>query len=299
MVVYYQYQRKKGFHALLVDLALYLKNAYNAKLIELESDKTEVSIGDSNLFVQDCEILIYQEADDVIKAISFADNDTKLGDLFYSRNREDDVLVKSHNSNTSIRYLKNKYKFNYRSTIYVPENPRVNLDHYYIRRILTRDYIDKMVFWGNVHPMDRNTIDLLKESPYFEGGQSKMDSFDYFYDIINYKVGLAIPGIAEFCHRDVEYLALGIPMMKFEYLNEINPPLIPNYHYISIDRIDDNISDERIGGEVYRDLYIKRFLEVKDDYEFLNFISQNAREYYLRNIHPLNAVNTLLNTLEL
>ena len=70
----------------------------------------------------------------------------------------------------------------------------------------------------------------------------------YFEDLIKYKIGLSIAGRGELCYRDIEYMALGIPMIRFNYLSELNPNLIPNYHYISINRPDDLIID-RLGNE--------------------------------------------------
>ena len=74
-------------------------------------------------------------------------------------------------------------------------------------------------------------------------------------------------------------MALGIPFLRFEYISELNPNLIPNFHYISVERPDD-LKIDRIGNEEHARMLEKRFLEVKDDTDFLNFISNNARNYY-------------------
>jgi hypothetical protein len=43
----------------------------------------------------------------------------------------------------------------------------------------------------------------------------------------------------------------------------------------------------------------KRFLEVKDDKEFLNFISRNAREYYEKYLSPESSIDYTLKLLDL
>jgi hypothetical protein len=120
----------------------------------------------------------------------------------------------------------------------------------------------------------------------------------YFEDLIKYKIGLSIAGRGELCYRDIEYMALGIPMIRFNYLSELNPNLIPNYHYISINRPDDLIID-RLGNESHAKLIEERYLEVKDDYEFLNFISKNARQYYTDYLSRENRVNHTIKLLNL
>jgi hypothetical protein len=56
---------------------------------------------------------------------------------------------------------------------------------------------------------------------------------------------------------------------------------------------------DREGGEDYVQAYKKRYNEVKDDKEFLSFISKNAREYYTQYCNPYNRMNHLINLLEL
>ena len=57
--------------------------------------------------------------------------------------------------------------------------------------------------------------------------------------------------------------------------------------------------EDRIGGEAYIEAYKKRFFEVKDDKEFLDFIIKNAREYYINYCSPQNRINHIVNRLEL
>jgi hypothetical protein len=132
-------------------------------------------------------------------------------------------------------------------------------------------------------------------------GNQLMPIEDYLKQAIEYKVGLSISSNAEICYRDIEYMAVGVPMMRIEYFTPFDPPLIPDYHYISIPRGNFGCSarEDRIGGEAYIEAYKKRFFEVKDDKEFLDFIVKNAREYYINYCSPQNRVNHVANRLEL
>lgn len=171
-----------------------------------------------------------------------------------------------------------------------------DLEQHYIKRKDKMNLIDKMVFRGT-SLSDRTILDRLNndlfDGPTPVGGPDK-----YFDDIINYKVGLSVAGRGELCYRDIEYMALGIPFLRFEYNTKLNPNLIPNYHYISVDRPEDLIKD-RLGNQEHSKMLEKRFLEVKDDMEFLNFISNNARNYYETYLSRENRVAHTLNLLGL
>jgi hypothetical protein len=171
-----------------------------------------------------------------------------------------------------------------------------DLEQHYIKRKDKMNLIDKMVFRGT-SLSDRTILDHLSndlfDGPTPVGGPDK-----YFDDIINYKVGLSVAGRGELCYRDIEYMALGIPFLRFEYNTKLSPNLIPNYHYISVDRPEDLIKD-RLGNQEHSKMLEKRFLEVKDDMEFLNFISNNARNYYETYLSRENRVAHTLNLLGL
>lgn len=171
-----------------------------------------------------------------------------------------------------------------------------DLEPYYIKRKNNTELIDKMVFRGTSLD-DRTILSHLSENV-FDGPTPVGGPEKYFDDVINYKVGLSVAGRGELCYRDIEYMALGIPFLRFEYNTKLNPNLIPNYHYISVNRPEDLIKD-RLGNEEHSKMLEKRFLEVKDDVEFLNFISNNARNYYETYLNRENRVAHTLNLLEL
>jgi hypothetical protein len=311
MIVYYVNNHKNSYNALLSELASYLQENLGAKWIRDEkfSDNGDLlcQIDSEDAPLLDCELLIYEEGNDSYKLISFADLESYIPSRIIRRNNENDLIVYTQIPSTQLRdYEKNDWKFKLKNSIYVPADSKINIDELYAKRLQKKEYEDKFIFRGNYIGAQRTSAKLLKVHPNYVGPEGT-DNIIYLNEAINYKVGVSIPGVGEVCFRDVEYMGIGLPMMKFEYITQMNPKLIPNHHYISIDRfdmdpklqLDDIIKKERLGGLKYTEKYIERFMQVKEDKEFLNFISKNAREYYDTYLHPKTRLKHVLNLLEI
>jgi hypothetical protein len=180
--------------------------------------------------------------------------------------------------------------------IYFPQEV-FNYDEYYQKRKNIDTFIDKMYFRGT---LSERPITQYFNKNYVEGF---IPIKNYFDDLIKYKLGLSIAGVGELCYRDIEYMCIGIPFIRFEYLSELNPKLIPNYHYISVNRPNDipshnGLSTDRLGLDKHAKMIEKRFLEVKNDKDFLNYISNNARNYYETYLNQ-NNINHTLNLLSI
>jgi hypothetical protein len=97
----------------------------------------------------------------------------------------------------------------------------------------------------------------------------------YFEELTNNKICLSLNGAAEICHRDIEIFsamsALLRPKLNLQFHNE----LIPDYHYISFEMDNNPI--------VLNKIILDRYNEVKDDIEFLRYISENGYQWYLEN----------------
>lgn len=185
--------------------------------------------------------------------------------------------------------------------IFFPQNV-VDLDYYYEKRLLKTEFNDRLYFKGGIsyRPIV-NFIDkeILSET-------HKVSSENYFDDLINYKICLSIGGVAngDLCYRDVECLALGIPFLRFDYVTTLNPPLIPNYHYISIPLqldlpIHNSVLKDRLGVQKHANLIENRYKETVNNMDFLNYISSNARQYYEKYLSKQSRVKHTLNLLEL
>jgi hypothetical protein len=286
----------KQHDVLLAELSDYMVKTYNAELAISLGEKIKINSEEANVDIADCNLIIEYTDSNTFKGITFEDQPSCFMDFFKKRNNPNDICLVSQYNPLEVNNYNNQDQI--KRSIYVTASPFVDLDYYYHKRQEIKEHIDKFYFRGNLHNMGRYSAILLNENPYFHGGEGINPDL-YFSDLINHKVGLSIPGIGEFCYRDIEYMAVGLPMMKFKYINELYYPLIPNYHYISIDRIDDDMVHERNGGQKYVDAYINRFLEVKDDKDFLNFISKNAREYYENHLHSSSRLNTIKKILDI
>ena len=155
-------------------------------------------------------------------------------------------------------------------------------EHFLIKRNQNVDLIPKMIFGGDTdyRPiLDRINNEILDKKYH-------MDYEKYLNDIIKYKVGLSIGGsaVGDLCWRDVEYMSLGIPFIKFNYVATLSPPLIPNYHYISVPFDDlpkkNDVPKDRLGLEKHANLIEKRFDEIINNENFLDYISLNSKNYY-------------------
>ena len=205
------------------------------------------------------------------------------------------VLVSQFDRNKIESHVTSTYMEKYSPWIYFPCTID-DLEVFYEKRKTIDEFIDKMYFRGT-SISDRPIVTHV--SPDYLNGYTPIGGPNtYFDDLIKYKVGLSVAGRGELCYRDIEYMGLGIPMLRFNYLSELNPNLIPNFHYIAIDRPDDLLID-RLGNETHAKLLEERFLEVKDDKEFLDFISKNARDYYNNYLSKNNRVKHTLNLLNI
>jgi hypothetical protein len=200
----------------------------------------------------------------------------------------DERYIKSH-----LREKNNFYK--YSPWIYFPSN-EYDLDSKYKKRKELENFEDKFCFWGT--SMEDRKILSHFDSSIFDGGLP-IGNFDAYSDtLIKYKVALSIAGRAEFCYRDVENFGMGLPIIRFGYKNKMYNHLIPNFHYISVERPDD-LEYDRLGNESHAKMIENRFNEVKDDYDFLNYISLNSRKYYEQFLSPDKSVEFTYNILDL
>jgi hypothetical protein len=205
------------------------------------------------------------------------------------------VLVSQFDRNKIESHVTSTYMEKYSPWIYFPCTID-NLEVYYEKRKTIDEFVDKMYFRGS-SISDRPIVTHV--SPDYLNGYTPIGGPNtYFDDLIKYKVGLSVAGRGELCYRDIEYMCIGIPMLRFNYISELNPNLIPNYHYISVERPDD-LPIDRLGNETHAKLLEERFLEVKDNKEFLDFISKNARDYYVNYLSKNNRVKHTLNLLNI
>jgi hypothetical protein len=247
---------------------------------------------DQDFFVemQDCEMIIEDYHTKETQILSVSDDLTPTSLNLQSYDNTKKVFISQFIRDKVNHHVAKEHQHKYSPWIYFPSN-EYDLESYYKKRQETTPEDNRMYFRGETFTrtiLNHFTPDV------FHGGNS-IGGFDtYANELINFKLGLSVAGRGEMCYRDVEYMALGVPFIRFEYTTEFMEPLIPNVHYISVDRPDDLfdwMKLDRLGEKYHAELIIKRYLEIKDDDEFLNFISKNAKEYYNKYLSPLSSVD--------
>ena len=194
-----------------------------------------------------------------------------------------------------------EYSHKYIPWIYFKQEV-IDISQYYEKRKKITNFIPKLFFKGLT--TYRPIIDHI--NPEIITDFKKIRNQNYFNSLIEYKVALSVGGAAvgDLCYRDIEYLSLGIPFIKFDFVTTLNPCLIPNYHYISIPlqmdfpQVNDVLKD-RLGEKKHAKLIEDRFNSVVNDIDFLNYVSENARHYYENHLSSDVRVNKTLNLLNL
>lgn len=292
---------KWTLHTLLEDLILFLKKEFSAEIYTQEGGtKLIESLGHS---IGDCEVVIYDESSDTLKAISYGEHNNGLLQVFENRNSKNDILVLAHLREWGILDLekyKKKYKYNLTNTNFLTYSPFMDYGEIYnIRKNIKFDnMIDQAFFRCTTGRGDEFELERLGLTNARFSGEA-LDK--YLKRAITYKLGLSISGCSEICHRDIEYMAIGLPLMRFEFLNQYNPHLIPNHHYISISRegLPKDSKKDQAGGKDYIIRYQDRYNEVKNDQELLDHVSLSARTYYEENCTKENRLKKIISHLNL
>jgi len=256
-----------------------------------------------------CDLEIY-ESDYVIENVESGDFyiltacDVLTGHVIAERENPHlkKVLVAQYIDQIIKHNVENPHTSKYSPWIYF-QSGLTNLEEYFYKRKLILNFNKKLYFRGKID--DRPILKYFSPS-ILESGQT-INQNDYFNEAINHEIGLSIGGVGELCYRDIEYMGMGIPFLRFEFASSLKEPLIPNVHYISVDRPNDlpteqrtcGVGLDRMGLEHHAKLIEQRYLEVIDDKEFLRFVSTNAREYYEKYLMYPNNVRHTINWLGL
>lgn len=274
----------------------------NRTIQEKDESHTQIKLmsSDEVVYMLECEYIIENVSTGDFYVLSVSDqmgncvlsqqNNIKLKKVLYSQYIPDQI----------VHHTKKNYN-KFIPWIYFQQD-NIDLEKYYLLRKQKKDFIPNLFFKGNRYY--RPILDFIDSNILTDTKHQKIE--DYFENIINYEICLSIGGLAvgDICYRDIECMALGIPILKFEFVTTLNPGLIPNYHYISIPIPEDlpkfnDVYKDRLGNEEHAKLISKRFYEVINNKNYLNFISENARKYYETYLSKENRVNYTLNLLGL
>lgn len=124
-----------------------------------------------------------------------------------------------------------------------------------------------------------------------------LDELDYIKELQDNYISLSLNGTGEICHRDIESFACSCAVIRPKLTVKFNDPLVENFHYIAVE-VNDlyNLEPYDFYKELSDRIYSK-FLKVKDDLDYLNYIGSNAYEWYIRNGTIAGNVRTITNLL--
>lgn len=180
-------------------------------------------------------------------------------------------------------------------------NIEKKIEHFYNQKN-KREHLAKLTFRGRLYGFRQH----LKSDIRFNVNSRKDASLDqdgYMDELNGSHLNFSINGSGEICHRDIEILGLGTALFRTKLVAKFHNELIPDYHYISVNF--DDIKNEKYkpySSEFYKALSDKihdRFNEVKDDRDFIKFIGENGRKWYLENGTVISNVNIILKLLNL
>lgn len=164
----------------------------------------------------------------------------------------------------------------------------------------TQEKIPKLVFYGTIGDVSKGmyttanaitgvyepvrlVVKILKEKyPEYidvKDREEKLSRPDWWRLAAKYSMAVTIPG-HPWCSREHEFWALGIPTLANTFTCPLMFPLIGNKHYVDAGTSGKDSMDREIDQEYAADLLIERFLQVRDQENYLNKIAKNAQERY-------------------
>jgi hypothetical protein len=260
-----------------------------------------VSLGwknsDQKILMYECEMIIEDFDTEETYVFSVSDDLTPTSLDLQSESNLKKVFISQFIRDKVNHHVRPEFREKYFPWIYFPSN-EYDLDFYYQKRKSVKDFNQKLYFRG-----DTSTRPILNffDTEILYGGKPIGGFETYVNEMINFGVALSTAGRGEICYRDIECMALGIPFLRFEYTSEFLEPMIPNYHYVSVERpedLKDWMNLDRNGLEYHAKMIEKRFLEIRDDKTFLEFISKNARKYYEDFLSPKSSIENTIKLLE-
>ena len=266
------------------------------------SERFPVTLKDgSSTLLLECEYLIENLDTSEIYVLSVSD-DLSHATLDLQNNTNLKKVLISQFYRKKIENHTHKNISKYSPWIYFHSDYNADLNYWRQKRQKVNSLNNKLFFRGS--NLESRPILRHLNNKFFEGPNSIGGSDAYFNEAIKYAVGLSVAGRGELCYRDIEYMAIGIPMLRFEYRSELYKKLIPNYHYISVPYpenmpLDNGLPTDRLGLKEHSEMLLNKYLEVYKDIEYLQFIANNAQEYYLNYLSLDNSIRLTLEILDL
>jgi hypothetical protein len=300
----------------------YLSNFFDVDVVNYNKDgetfsgkielQTNISTFGNTPPISDVEYVIENLDTKEIKVLSFTEYFTHYVTHFAKSDPCTKILLVHFNWSHRYEWMKRdrsvKNIDKVKPWIFLPYK-EFDYDHYRELRKSKLKLEEKLFYLGSGIDSYRKSVQIVESKGLlqrtgnyeFKNYLDKMISskigLSHYLDLDKYNTPFDHPG--EFCYRDIEYMSVGLPFIRIEYKDSVHDPLLPNHHYISIPREKAYVAYEKNGDEGVADLYINKYLEVKDDQELLNFISKNQMEWFDKNVKSPNIEKLTFELLEL
>jgi hypothetical protein len=119
----------------------------------------------------------------------------------------------------------------------------------------------------------------LNRGQIMNGSTGSIRYIPYLEEMAQHWVALALPGMGNICHREIECFGSGTPVLMPTLKNTLHDPLVPDFHYISVDA--DTLADK---AELVAERILKRFHEIAGRRDYLDFVARNAMAWYDTNV---------------
>jgi hypothetical protein len=166
---------------------------------------------------------------------------------------------------------------------YFPKNP--NLLQSMLPQLRKISRILPLYFRGKAHGK-RDNILLILNYNFNMPANEISDIEEYYRECSLAKVGLSLPGHGNFCHREIEYFGMGVPVIMPKLINSCYNNLIPDRHYLSVD-----VSYDQSAIEIARKI-MDRYAKITPDE--MDYISGNAMKWYEENVMFPNCIELAL-----
>jgi hypothetical protein len=128
---------------------------------------------------------------------------------------------------------------------------------------------DNELFFRGYLYNNREQMSIISPNNFTE---NKIGSTEYYNELNRMKICLSLDGAGLTCHRDMEILGIGSVLLRPELSQKFHNPLIPNFHYVSVDNVNDPVLQWK--------LLVDKFNEIKNDNDFLKYISNNGKKWF-------------------
>jgi hypothetical protein len=318
--------RKLNLYTFHRNIQSFRFDAHNTKnLIDKLSKKYDVTWHnkdgqDKFHYINDCDVLIDQgsflifEFDDSkeFKTFDFGDSPNLTAELSKS-SKFIGAAIGQYNKKLWDDLIKNPIiRKNIKSAIYPETCWNFGIENF----AQIEDYrksvdLDNRLYWrGSTytnHPDPkyrgvRESIEYIhKILPEFYFGNYPIGFDQYIQEAINFKLILGFGGgggylCGDFCFRDIEMFGLGIPIIRPQFAAETLDPLIPDYHYISVDCEFDDVFRYKNHEKLAHDV-VAKYKEVINNDDLLLQVANNARNWYIKNISSENVTNKIIESL--